>query len=365
MNRKVAIIGSGNWGTTVSKLIAENLNSKTEELADYDNIVEMYVYEEILPDNSKLSDFINKYRQNIKYLPNHILPDNVHAEPDILKAVENATDIVLVTPHQFAVNLLTRISKTIKRRKDEVYFINLSKGVHFDPLEKKIWRVTEIAKEILDLPEDNIAALSGPNVAKDIAAELFTETVIASTSDETVRRFQTLFEKPYFVVRSSNDVAGVEFGGALKNIVAIAAGFIDGFKLGSNSKATIIRIGMEEMYKFAKIFETDVNPASRETFNGPAFLGDIMTTCYGGRNRLYGEALGVCFNQDLPPVNIDVFEKSVLKGQIVQGFKTTFDVYTFLDNIGIIDEYPLFKLVYDALQKEENPKDKFIDIINL
>ncbi|MCD4657837.1 MAG: hypothetical protein K8S87_09890, partial [Planctomycetes bacterium] len=258
MKKKIAIIGSGNWGTTVSKLIAENLNSKTEELADYDKTVEMYVYEEILPDKTKLSDFINKYRQNIKYLPNIILPENVHAEPDICKAVENATDIVLVTPHQFALNLLTIISKTIQHRKNDVYFINLAKGVHFDPLEKKIWRVTEIAKEVLDLPEDNIAALSGPNVAKDIAAEMFTETVIASTSYETMRRFQAIFSKPYFVIRSSNDVAGVEFGGALKNIVAIAAGFIDGFGLGSNAKATIIRLGMEEMYKFAQMFATEV-----------------------------------------------------------------------------------------------------------
>ena len=113
MKRKAAVIGSGNWGTTVAKLIAENLKFK-DELSDYESELKMYVYEEILPDGQKLSDFINKYRQNIKYLPGIVLPVNISAEPDLAKAIKDATDIILVSPHQFAAKLLSGIAEFIK-----------------------------------------------------------------------------------------------------------------------------------------------------------------------------------------------------------------------------------------------------------
>ena len=179
-----------------------------------------------------------------------------------------------------------------------------------------------------------------------------------------MKQFTLLFEKPFFAIRETSDVAGIEFGGALKNIVAIAAGIIDGFDIGSNAKATVIRIGMEEMYRFASLVSPAGNPPSRETFNGPAFLGDIMTSCYGGRNRLFGEALGICFKHNLPPVDVEVFQQTVLKGQIVQGFETTFDVHAYLEHYDKVSDFPLFKMVYDTLKKAENPMEKFIEILH-
>lgn len=196
------------------------------------------------------------------------LPENIIACPNLRETVAGAHILVFVMPHQFIKSLCAQMQGHIV---PGAKAISLVKG--FDCENNKINLISEYVRSILGV---ECSSLSGANVAEGVAREEFSETTIGYDDIESAQLFQQLFDMPYFRVNAVPDVAGVELCGALKNIIALAAGFVDGLKMGSNTKAAILRIGMLEMRKFAGMFYSNTID---EVFWDSAGLADLLTTC--------------------------------------------------------------------------------------
>ncbi|GHJ86671.1 hypothetical protein NliqN6_3073 [Naganishia liquefaciens] len=326
---KIAIVGSGNWGSAIAKIAAQNA-SRQPELFEADRIP-MWVFEEEV-NGRKLTEIINETRINEKYLPDIKLPDNVWATADLEEAVKDATIFIFVLPHQF-------LGKTIEQLKGRVSKgargITLIKGVGVEGGEIQIFADT-IEREL----GISCSALSGANIANEVAAEKFSETTIGYRKREDGEMWQKLFATDFFKVQIVEDVAGVSLCGALKNIVAVGAGFMDGLGWGDNAKAAVMRNGLIEMKNFClEFFET----SKAETFfQESAGVADLMTSCMGGRNRKCAEAFvktGKSFHE---------LEKEMLGGQKLQGIHTAEDVHNFLKARNRQDGYPLFEAIYEC-----------------
>ncbi|PWA49719.1 glycerol-3-phosphate dehydrogenase [Artemisia annua] len=222
---KVTIIGSGNWGSVASKLIASN----TIKLPSFYDEVKMWVFEEILPSGEKLTDVINRTNENVKYLPGIKLGSNVVADPDLENAVRDANMLVFVTPHQFMEGICKRL---IGKTRSDAQAISLIKG-----MEVKKEGPCMISTLISQQLGVNCCVLMGANIANEIAVEKFSEATVGYRGNrEIAETWVQLFSTPYFMVSACQDVEGVELCGTLKNVVAIAAGFVDGLDMGNNTK---------------------------------------------------------------------------------------------------------------------------------
>merc|ERR1719359_771590 len=279
----VCIIGSGNWGSTAAKIIGENILSG--EASKYFNTeVRMWVFDEKIPqpDGSvrMLSEIINTDHENVKYLKGVKLPVNVKAVPDVKEAVSGATVLVWVLPHQF-------IPKTAEGVKDVVHpdavSISLVKG-GVDIKEDGLKLCSETISEIMG---HDVSVIMGANVADEVARGDFCEATVGATSAETGELFHKLFDMKTFSVNTVDEVASVELCGALKNVVALAAGFTDGIGMGGNTKAAVVRIGLQEMQTFISHFYPQTKT---EVFSESCGVADLITTCFGGRNRKCAEA---------------------------------------------------------------------------
>ncbi|RDL40031.1 uncharacterized protein BP5553_00010 [Venustampulla echinocandica] len=401
---KVTVVGSGNWGSTIAKIVAENTKAHPHL---FEENVQMWVFEEevtIAKDSKhydasvgdgpqKLSTVINKCHENVKYLPNIALPKNVIANPSVVDAVKDSTILVFNLPHQF----IGRISKQLEGNiLPFARGISCIKGVNVTETEISLF--SEWIGEGLGI---YCGALSGANIASEIAAEKWSETTIAydppvidsragtpagpsptssqinlTVTDTDAKQkdargrvtkarlvpvpggypaldhavFKTLFHRPYFHVRLVSDVAGVSLGGALKNIVALAAGFVDGRGWGDNAKAAVMRVGLLEMVQFGKeFFGHSVN--SGTFLEESCGVADLITSCSGGRNFK-------CAKMAVERgVSVDEVEKTELNGQKLQGTSTAKEVNSFLKSKGREDEYPLFKAIYDILEGRKSVDD--------
>uniref|UniRef100_A0A0D9VAU7 Glycerol-3-phosphate dehydrogenase [NAD(+)] n=1 Tax=Leersia perrieri TaxID=77586 RepID=A0A0D9VAU7_9ORYZ len=291
---RVAVIGSGNWGSVASRLIASN----TAKLPSFHDEVRMWVFEEILPTGKKLSESINQANENCKYLPGIKLGANVIADPDLENAVKDANMLVFVTPHQFVEGIC---KKLVGKLRPGAEAISLIKGM-------------------------------------EIAVEKFSEATIGYKKDkEVATRWAKLFTTPYFLVE---DIEGVEFCGTLKNVVAIAAGLVDGLDMGNNTKAAIMRIGLREMRAFSKLLFPSVRDS---TFFESCGVADLITTCLGGRNRRVAEA----FARNGGKRSFDDLEAEMLHGQKLQGVSTAKEVYEVLTYRGWQELFPLLSTVHE------------------
>ncbi|EAY77398.1 hypothetical protein OsI_05386 [Oryza sativa Indica Group] len=293
----VAVIGSGNWGSVASRLIASN----TAKLPSFHDEVRMWVFEEILPTGKKLSESINQANENCKYLPGIKLGANVIADPDLENAVKDANMLVFVTPHQFVEGIC---KKLVGKLRPGTEGISLIKGM-------------------------------------EIAVEKFSEATIGYKKDkEVATRWAKLFTTPYFLVSVVEDIEGVELCGTLKNVVAIAAGLVDGLDMGNNTKAAIMRIGLREMRAFSKL----LSPTVRDnTFFESCGVADLITTCLGGRNRRVAEA----FARNGGKRSFDELEAEMLHGQKLQGVSTAKEVYEVLTYRGWQELFPLLSTVHE------------------
>lgn len=371
--------------------MAENTKAHPEL---FEEEVQMWVFEEevTVPKESKhysedskspqkLTALINKYHENVKYLPGIDLPKNIVANPSIENAVSGASILIFNLPHQFIGRLTQQMRGHIL---PYARGISCIKGVNVSDDG-----VALFSESIGDNLGIYCGALSGANIANEVALEKWSETTIAydpprvdsrnptpqssppssshgnlqknehkdvhgKTSKVTLKAlpseypaidhavFKALFHRPYFHVRMTSDVAGVSLGGALKNIVALAAGFVDGRGWGDNAKAAVMRVGLLEMVKFGKDFFG--NSVQAGTFTEESCgVADLITSCSGGRNhrcaKLYAQE----------GVSIEEIEKRELNGQKLQGTSTAKEVNSFLKTRGVEKEYPLFTAVYGKL----------------
>lgn len=326
---KVTVVGSGNWGSVAAKLIASN----TLKLSSFHDEVRMWVFEEILPSGEKLSEVINQNNENVKYLPGIKLGKNVVADPDLEHAVKDATMLVFVTPHQFMEGICKRLVGKIRGGAEA---ISLIKG-----MEVKMEGPCMISTLITDLLGINCCVLMGANIANEIAVEKFSEATVGYRENRDIaERWIRLFSTPYFMVSAVQDVEGVELCGTLKNVVAIAAGFVDGLEMGNNTKAAIMRIGLREMKAFSKLLFSSVRDS---TFFESCGIADLITTCLGGRNRKVAEA----FARNGGKRSFDELEAEMLQGQKLQGVSTAREVYEVLSHRGWLELFPLFTAVHE------------------
>ncbi|GAB7349551.1 hypothetical protein MBLNU459_g0250t1 [Dothideomycetes sp. NU459] len=397
---KVAVIGSGNWGTTIAKVVAENTRSNSEL---FEEEVQMWVFEEevTVPKGSKhydassplctkpqkLTHLVNTIHENVKYLPDIPLPTNIIANPSLEDSVKDASVLIFNLPHQF-------IEKACETMKGKILpyarGVSCIKGVSVN--DQGIELFSEAIGEKLGI---YCGALSGANIATEVAKEKWSETTVAYDPPTMDSRHPTpqgspkgseinlvalsgkaedqkkkltlqalpseypplnhenvkkLFHRPYFHVRMVSDVAGVSLGGALKNIVALAAGFVEGLGWGDNAKAAVMRIGILEEVKFGKMFfEKSVRTG---TFTEESCgVADLITSCSGGRNFR-------CARMSIEKkISINEVEKQELNGQKLQGTSTAYDINKFLVSNGKEGEFPLFTAVYNILEGKEKPEN--------
>ncbi|KAK9708762.1 glycerol-3-phosphate dehydrogenase [Basidiobolus ranarum] len=330
---KVALIGSGNWGSAIAKIVGGNVLQSSE----FDQEVRMWVFEELI-NGQKLTEIINTEHENVKYLPGIKLPESIVAVPDLLECVKDATILIFVVPHQFLKSICKSLLGNIR---PDAKAISLIKGLDASANGLKLF--SQVISEALNI---EVSVLSGANIANEVAEEYFCETTIGSRIKEDGEAYYKIFNTPYFRVTVVDDVAGVEICGALKNIVAVGAGIIDGLKLGENTKAAIMRIGLMEMKQFACTFWSGVR---EETFYESCGVADLITTCAGGRNRKVAEAYVVTGK------SFDELEREMLNGQKLQGTLAAQEVHQYLRAKNKTDEFPLFTRIYKVVYENAAP----------
>ncbi|KAF5353662.1 hypothetical protein D9758_008625 [Tetrapyrgos nigripes] len=339
--QKIAIIGSGSWGTALARIAALNAAEKK----GFNPEVRMWVREREIPGEGLLTEIINSTHQHSRYLPDVTLPHNLKAVSDLAEVAKDATLLVLVVPHQFLPPVLDKLSKPGVLAPN-ARAISAIKGVEVKG--DQIYTYPHIIEEKLGIP---CSALGGANIALEVANSEFCETTIGVPSPEDAALWHAVFDSPAFRVHPIEDVAGVSLSGALKNVVAMAAGFVDGMGLGGNTKAAILRIGLIEMASFTKEFFPS---SSSLTFSHhSAGVADLITTSFGGRNRKCAEAFvktGKSFAQ---------LEHELLKGQKLQGVATADEIFHFLEARGRLEGYPLFEKVYRISFEGMDPKCLF------
>ncbi len=261
--KPVAVLGAGSWGTA----LAGHLAAKGVP-------VRLWAYE------AEVVDAVNARHENPVYLAGFPLPEGLRAFSDAAEAVQGAPVVLSVSPSHVARRVLGPLAGAVAA---DALVVSATKGIEQDTLALMHQVVAEC------LPGRPVAVLSGPSFAKEVAQGQPTAVVAASADPDAAARTQALFAAPRFRVYSHDDVTGVELGGALKNVIAIAAGILEGLGLGHNPRAALITRGLAEMTRLGVAMGAD--PL---TFAGLAGMGDLILTCTGGlsRNRSLGEFIG-------------------------------------------------------------------------
>ncbi|KAJ8003538.1 hypothetical protein DPEC_G00149390 [Dallia pectoralis] len=334
--KKVCIVGSGNWGSAIAKIVGANAKGSNR----FNPIVNMWVFEEII-DGKKLTEIINTEHENVKYLPGHKIPKNVVAVPEITEAVKGASILIFVIPHQFIGRLCDQMKPHITQG---TIGISLIKGIDEGPDGLKL--ISDIIREKLEI---DVSVLMGANIANEVADEKFCETTIGAKNDANGHIFKELLQTRNFRIHVVQESDTVELCGALKNIVAVGAGFCDGLGFGDNTKAAVIRLGLMEMIAFSKMFCT--GQVTSVTFLESCGVADLITTCYGGRNRKVAEAFVTTSK------TIEELETEMLNGQKLQGPQTSAEVHKLLKKKDLVNKFPLFASVYQICFEGKPVKD--------
>jgi len=307
----VAVLGAGNWGTTAALLL--HGNGHGVRLWEYDAI---------------LAREIIRMHENSKFLPGHAIPDDIAVTSDVGEAVNGADIVVFVVPSVHMRATARRACESLAIGGNAV-LVSLSKGLEHETFGT----MTEVIAD--EVPGYRIVAMSGPCIASEVARGLPTTIVSASEDPAAAEMVQDVFMSSRFRVYTSDDPRGVQFGGAVKNIIAIAAGMNDGLGFGSNAKSALVTRGIVELTRFGEALG-----ARPETFTGLSGIGDLITTCFSAysRNRHVGEEIGKGRRLD------DVLKDMVM---VAEGVPTTRTVCEYSIAHGI--DMPITEKVYDVL----------------
>ncbi|HVT21174.1 MAG TPA: NAD(P)H-dependent glycerol-3-phosphate dehydrogenase [Mycobacteriales bacterium] len=262
---RAAVIGAGSWGTAFAQVMVD---AGTETI--------------LCARRGELAGAINDRHENPDYLPGVRLASKLRATADPDTALDGAQIVVLAVPSQTLRANLTDLVPLLPR---DAVLVSLMKGVELGTDK----RMTEVIREVAGVPEDRVAAVSGPNLAREIACREPAAAVVACTDLEVARQVQTACNSGYFRPYRNHDVIGVEFGGAVKNVIALAVGMAAGLGFGDNARASLITRGLAETARIGVTMG-----AEPLTFAGLAGMGDLVATCSSplSRNRTFGEELG-------------------------------------------------------------------------
>ncbi|XP_031486442.1 glycerol-3-phosphate dehydrogenase [NAD(+)] 2, chloroplastic isoform X1 [Nymphaea colorata] len=327
--KKVAVLGGGSFGTAMAALIAGNK-------ADME--VSMLVRD------VEVCDSINHSHCNSKYLSGYMLPKNVCATTDAKAALLGADFCIHAIPVQFSSAFLGGISEYVDSK---LPIISVSKGLELNSLRM----MSQIIPQALGNPNQPVIVLSGPSFAVELMKKLPTAMVVASKDKKLARAAQQLFSSQYVRISSSSDVTGVEIAGALKNVLAIAAGIVEGMNLGNNCMAALVAQGCSEIRWLA----TKMG-AKSTTLTGLSGTGDIMLTCFINlsRNRTVGVRLGSGEKLD------DILNSMT---QVAEGVATAGAVITLAQKYKV--KMPVLTAVARILDNELTPKKAVMELMNL
>ncbi|KAF3856612.1 hypothetical protein F7725_017335 [Dissostichus mawsoni] len=282
----------------------------------------MWVFEETV-NGRKLTEIINNDHENL-------------AVPDLAESVKGADILIFVIPHQFIVRVCDTIKDHIKKDAVGMSLIKVTSFLRGGCGSRGAEADLRGHQRKLDI---TTTVLMGANIANEVAEEKFCETTIGCKDKAHGPMLKELMQTTNFRVTVVEEADVVEICGALKNIVAVGAGFCDGLGFGDNTKAAVIRLGLMEMIAFAKIFCTNC-PVSPATFLESCGIADLITTCYGGRNRKIGEAFAKTGK------SIEQLENELLNGQKLQGPATASEVHVILEQKKLVEKFPLFTAVH-------------------
>ncbi len=317
---RVAVIGAGSWGTTFGKILADGGANVT-----------------MWARRAELASEIHEAKRNSEYLPGINLPRSMSATHHLSEALDGAQQVYLSIPSQAVRQNLKAVRPLVSR--SDVPIVSLMKGVE----RRTGLRMSQVIEQELHCDPARIAVASGPNLALEIAREQPTAAVISSTSQETADAVARLARNAYFRTFVNTDVIGTEFGGVLKNLIAVAIGIVDGVGYGENTKASIITRGLVEMTDFAVAFG-----AQPETLQGLAGLGDLIATCQSplSRNNTAGRLLGQGYRFD------DVVKQM---NQTAEGLASVAPILQLAREVGV--DMPIVEQVKMVLDGTMNPRD--------
>ena len=322
----VAVMGAGSWGTTLAKVFA-----------DAGNDVRLWAR------RTELAQAINETHTNPDYLPDTRLPAAVRATHDDVEALALADVVVFGVPSQ---TLRANVEKWAPHLPEDATLVSISKGVETATLK----RMSEVIMDAAGVPADRVAVLSGPNLAKEIAAGQVAATVIACSDEDRAQRVQAAVAAPYLRPYTNTDVIGAEIGGACKNVIALACGIASGKGLGNNTMATIITRGLAEITRLG--VELGADPF---TFSGLAGLGDLVATCTStlSRNRTFGYRLGQGGTIEEA--------KAATNGQVAEGVYSCDSIYRLAQQADV--EMPITHAVYGVCYEGMAVEDMIIALM--
>jgi len=312
----IAILGDGGWGTTLAVLLQRKGFSVTlwGAFANY-------------------ISYLNRKRINTKFLPGIRIPKEIEITHNLRRAVCGKQLIIFAAPSQYLRSVLKKI-KQFNYSHDAIY-LSVTKGIEINSLK----RMSELIHD--ELGNVRLAVLSGPTIAQEVVRQIPTTAVIASVDEEVREYLQNIFMTERFRIYTNDDVTGVELGGSLKNIIAIACGISDGLGLGTNTKAALLSRGLAEISRLGYNMGANI-----KTFSGISGLGDLVTTCISlySRNRFVGEQIGK--GKTLKQI------KSHMQ-MVAEGVPTTKSAYALSLKYKV--DMPITKEVYLVLYKNKSP----------
>lgn len=323
---RIAVIGGGSWGTALADLLARNGNDTV-----------LWVYEK------SLAEEMQRARVNAVYLPGIELDRRLKFTSSLEEALQGRTMVLLVTPVQVMRSVLKQAAGLIG---PDMIIINASKGIELDTLKT----VSQICCEILgDDILNRYVALSGPTFAKEVAQQLPTLILAASKSASCAARVQAAISNSSFRAYTNSDYIGAELGGAIKNVIAIAAGICDGLGFGHNARAALITRGLAEMNRLGQAM--GANP---HTFAGLAGMGDLVLTCTGdlSRNRTVGFKLGE---------GMRLAEILAEMKMVAEGVKSAESIYNLACKLGV--EMPIVEKVYQILHDNKPAREAVTELM--
>ncbi len=280
MKSHIAVVGAGSWGTTVASTVAQNQSTM------------------LWARRTSLAQQITTEHENIDYLRGVALTESLLCSSNLQDVVRDASIVMMAVPSNGFRDVLVEVAKYVS---PEVPIVSLTKGLERDTLK----RMSEVVADVL--PRHCVAVLTGPNLAHEILAGQPAATVVGCSDDEIAKQIQVLLTRPTLRVYTNPDVVGCEIGGVVKNVIAIAAGIVEGMGFGDNSKATLITRGLAEMSRLGIALGANPN-----TFTGLAGIGDVVATCASAQSR--NTAVGVRLGKGESIESITASMKMVAEG---------------------------------------------------
>lgn len=321
----MTIIGAGNWGTTLAVMMAEKGHD-----------VKLWEF------RAEAAKKIQQERENKEFLPGIKLPDNISAYSDIEKSISDSQAIFWALPSQVLRSVCRNILPFLK---PDLLLVSAIKGIEVSSL----MRCSQVLEQELPGKVSRLTVLSGPNIAPEIARHIPSTTVVASKSPEDAKSVQEMLMSSYFRVYTGDDIIGLELGGSLKNIIAIAGGIIDGLGLGVNTKGALLTRGLVEITRLGVAFG-----ARPETFAGLSGMGDLITTCFSqqSRNRSVGQQIGQ--GRKLA----DILKNMLM---VAEGVETTKAAHLLSQKHNI--EMPITQQMYRVLFEDKDPAEAVKDLM--